>query len=434
MIRNILLPVAALLALGSCTKIVTETEVVVRHNHIHAFVMMSFGCNDLDSYLKKNIREMEGGYIPAGGDEENLLFLYSQGVNADGTPEIPSLVRVCRNHVGDLVRANVMTFSEGDIPNTGENIAKVLSCIRDKYRADSYGLLLSSHGSGWVPPGYLALPERFEGTTTDVWSAGKAMRRGSRRANGPVPYLHREDDGPAVKSIGSTWTDKTHKNAYETDIIELAEAIPFKLDYIIFDACYMGGVEVAYELKDKCRWLCASQTEILGDGMDYSRLVGRLLKYDAPDPEAVCEDFYSLYENQSGQYKSATISMIDCSRLDALAAVCRSVFRSHDVNYDSCDKTSLQQFFRNRYRDKQKWFYDFRSVMVAAGATETELADIDWALEQCVAYRASTEWFMSDFQIKSFSGLSMYMPYPDRNYLNNYYKELSWNKATGLVK
>ncbi len=41
---------------------------------------------------------------------------------------------------------------------------------------------------------------------------------------------------------------------------------------------------------------------------------------------------------------------------------------------------------------------------------------------------------MSDFQIKSFSGLSMYMPYPDRNYLNNYYKELSWNKATGLVK
>lgn len=431
-IRNILLSAVALVLLGSCTKTITETEVIVRHNHVHAFVMMSFGYNDIGSFLKKNIKEMENNYIPDGGDEENLLFLYSHGEGQDGKPEVPSLQRIYRNHAGDLMRANVMTFSEGDIPNTGENISKVLNCIRDRYRADSYGLLVSSHGSGWVPPGYLSLPERFEGTSSDIWSAAQFAKR--RRANAPVPYVPREDDGPAVKSIGTTWTDATHKNIYETDITELAEAIPFKMDYIIFDACYMGGIEVAYELKDKCRWLCASQTEILGDGMDYSRLLTRLLKTDVPAPEAVCTDFYSLYENQTGTYKSATISMIDCSRLDALAAVCRGIFRAHEMNYDSCDRNALQQFFRNRNRDKQKWFYDLRSIIVAVGASETELADLDWALEQCVSYKASTEWFMSDFKINSFSGLSMYMPYPDRNYLNKYYKGLAWNEATGLLR
>ncbi len=430
-----ILAVAALFALGACTKIVTETEVVVRHNHTHAFVMMSFGCNDLDSYLKRNIKEIYAHYIPGNGNEENLFFLYSQGVNSDGSPEIPSFVRVYLNQAGDLVRANVLNFSEGDIPNTGENISMVLNSVREKYPADSYGLLVSSHGSGWVPPGYLSAPDKYEKTSSsNILSAGRARKSGNRPSNAPVPYVRRDGDGPVVKSVGSTWTDETHGKVYETEITELAEAIPFKLDYIIFDACYMGGIEVAYELKDKCRWMCASQAEILGDGMDYSRLLERLLQSGTPDPEAVCDDFYNLYKDQSGQWQSATISMIDCSRLDALAAVCRSVFRAHDVDYDHCDRSVLQQFFRNSYRDKQKWFYDFRSVLAAAGANEDELADIDWALGQCVVYKAATEWFMKDYKINSFSGLSMYLPYSDRTYLNNYYRGLAWNEVTGLVK
>ncbi len=427
-----LLSAAAFIVFGSCTK----TETVVRdRGHVHAFVMMSFGYTQgLGTYLRKNIAEIERNYLPGDADGENLFFLYNHSDDGYGNPGIPTLERICKTGSGEIVRTAVMEFSEGDIPNTGENIAKVLNCIRDKYNADSYGLLLSSHGSGWVPPGYLANPDNFENLSSDIWSSAKVTNREKRRANAPVPYIPTEDDGPVMKSIGSTWTDATKKNVYETDIIELAEAIPFKMEYIIFDACYMGGIEVAYELKDKCRWMCASQTEILGDGMDYSLLLERLLKSDAPDLGAACLDFYSLYEQQSGIYKSATISMIDCSRLDALAAVCRSVFRSHEVTYDSSDKAALQQFFRNSYSAKHKWFYDFRSVMVAAGADETELADIDWALGQCVNFKAATEQFMNDFKIKTFSGLSMYLPYPERDYLNNYYKTLSWNEVTGLIR
>lgn len=430
-IRNILSAMLAAAALFSCTKV--EKEVIIRHKHVHAFVMMSFGFTpQLGPNLKENISVMEKGSVPDGGNDENLLFLYTHNSGRDGKMTAPELVRVYRNHAGDIVRENVMTFSVTDIPNTGENISKVLECIRDRYQADSYGMLISSHGTGWLPSGYMSAPDRYE--AVDIWSSVKKAGRRGRHMNAPVPYIPTDDDGPVVKSIGATWTDDTHAKSYETDIMELADAIPFKMEYIIFDACYMGGAEVAYELKDKCRWLCASQTEILGDGMDYVHLLDRLLKDGRPDPEAVCSDYFKLYDSRTGTYRSATVSMVDCSRIDALAAVCRTIFRNHGIDYDSCNRGALQQFFRNGYSSTQKWFYDLRSIMVAAGADEIELADLDWALEQCVVYKAATEWFMNDFEIKTFCGLSMYLPYPERNYLNSYYKELNWNKTTGLLR
>lgn len=432
-LRSIFPLFAVAAVLFSCTKV--EKEVIIRHKHVHAFIMMSFGFTDgIGPYLKENISVMEKGPVPDGGNDENLLFLYTHNSGRDGKMTAPELVRVYRNHAGDLVRENVMTFSVTDIPNTGENISKVLECIRDRYQADSYGMLISSHGTGWLPSGYMSAPDRYEGLSVDFWSSAKKAGRRGRYMNAPVPYIPTDDDGPVVKSIGATWTDDTHAKSYETDIMELADAIPFTMEYIIFDACYMGGAEVAYELKDKCRWLCASQTEILGDGMDYVHLLDRLLKDGGPDPEAVCSDFFSLYDSQSGSNRSATVSMVDCSRIDVLAAVCRTIFRNHGIDYDSCDRGALQQFFRNRNRNTQKWFYDLRSIMVAAGADEIELADLDWALEQCVVYKAATERFMNDFDIKTFCGLSMYLPYPERNYLNSYYKELAWNKTTGLLR
>ena len=436
-VRNILSLTAllCLLAMLSCTKTITKTEVVIRHNHVHAHIMMTFGAspgnNNIDSFLKSNIREMENNYIPDEGDEENMLFLYSQFLGKDGKTAAPTLTRVYRNKAGDITRVNVMTFSVEDIANTGDNITRVLNCIRDKYHADSYGLIISSHGTGWAPPGYSLDPSKFEQTESSESDIKfEFTARGKKFSSRLSPYKEPED-GPVTKSIGLTSVEG--KLSRETDIRELAAAIPYKMEYIIFDACFMGGVEVAYELKDKCRWLCASQTEILGAGMDYSRMLRHLLQ-SPRDPKAVCEDFYNLYAGKSGWEQSATISMVDCSRLDALAAVCRQIFRAHNISFSECNETKLQKYFRYQ---AHMWFYDLKSVVIAAGADEIEIADLDWALSQCVAYNEATEYFMTGykgFPITCHSGLSMYLPYPERAYLNDYYKTLAWNEATGLIK
>jgi hypothetical protein len=71
--------------------------------------------------------------------------------------------------------------------------------------------------------------------------------------------------------------------------------------------------------------------------------------------------------------------------------------------------------------------------MVNLDATPAELARLDAALDGCVLYAGATPKFF-DLSLDRVCGLSVYLPYADKDKLNTYYKTLSWNKATGLIR
>ncbi len=404
--------------------------------------MMTFGFNNLSSYLAEDVRDLEEGFIPGDGDGENLLFVFSHNTVSGGyaTKTSPTLYRLYRGRSGTVVKEELLKLDEGNVPNTKENISLILNYIKMRYAPVSCGVLMSSHGTGWTPPGYCTSPQSYENSVSSGkggYSGAEERLQNSIDAGCPLSGIVRYspvDSEIPVRSFGATVTDEKGKAAYETDIRELAEGIPYKLDYLIFDACFMGGVEVAYELKDKCRLLCVSQTEILGDGMDYKTMLSHLLGSAGADLLSVSREYFDHYDAQSGVWRSATISLIDCSALTELAAVCREIFSAHDISTETCDSRLLQQYFRSAYRSQHGWFYDLSSIAGAAGADEEELQELDRALEKCIIWQNATPYFMNDFQIRTHCGLSMYLPYPERNYLNNYYKTLAWNEATGLVK
>ena len=105
------------------------------------------------------------------------------------------------------------------------------------------------------------------------------------------------------------------------ELPDFAEAIPMKLDYILFDACLMGGIEVAYELRGKCSLLGFSQTEVLAEGLDYKTLTQHLLQKEKPYPEGVCADYFTQYDIQSGVYLLALQDNRIFTALDADDAV-----------------------------------------------------------------------------------------------------------------
>ena len=103
------------------------------------------------------------------------------------------------------------------------------------------------------------------------------------------------------------------------DIIELAETLsPYHFDFILFDACYMGTIEVAYELKDVCDYIICSPTEILSDGFPYNKIVNKLFSQPL-QVKAVAEDQYSYYNSQKGILKSAAICVVKTDGLDNLS-------------------------------------------------------------------------------------------------------------------
>ena len=60
---------------------------------------------------------------------------------------------------------------------------------------------------------------------------------------------------------------------FQTDVGTLARGIVgagVKMEYILFDDCYMSSVEVAYELKEATRFLIASTSEMMAYGMPYA--------------------------------------------------------------------------------------------------------------------------------------------------------------------
>ena len=79
------------------------------------------------------------------------------------------------------------------------------------------------------------------------------------------------------------------------------------------------------------------------------------------------------------------------------------------------------------------WFYDLESILINAGIDEDELEELQAVLDNSVIYKAHTPMFMSDFDIHTYSGFSMYLPCHGSESLNIFYKTLKWNQDTGLV-
>ena len=397
----------------------------------NVLLLYSAGYNSLTSYLEEDIEDLQQGWLPGQGRNENILLIYSHLPVKPGnyaTPSQPTLTRIYKDKEGQTVRDTLVRYSEDTHSSTAEQLHDVLAYVNRTFPAKSYGMIFSSHATGYLPAGFYTNPNGY------IFNENKGMlhRAGIRRSQ-PVPYIEPEHDPslPAVKSIGQDQVGTAgNYQSYEINLDEFAKAIPMQMEYILFDACLMGGVEVAYELKDKCRLVGFSQTEVLAEGFDYRSLTSHLIGSPEPNPQAVCEDYFNQYIIQSGVYQSATISMIDCSRMGPLASVCKEMFSKYRQQTAELRASSVQRYYRSDYH----WFFDLYDIIARSGASSEELKQLQADLDECVVYKATTPGFMGSFKIITYSGLSMYLPNCGTYELNRYYRTLQWNKDTSLVE
>ena len=364
-------------------------------------LMYSAAFSNLSASIAEDERELREGYIPSAGCNE-VLLIYSHHTTGPGyyTPTNPVLERVYRTSDGKTRRDTITVYPDSDVSSTPEVLHKVLTEVKEKFPAPSYGLIFSSHARGWLPVDYRE-------NDMILFGAGAQHK-----------------DYPPTKWLGIENADGSG-----IDIRDLADAIPMKLDFFAIDACLMGCVEVAYELRDKCRFLMCSPAEILTNGFIYDKMGPRLFHTDTPDILQLCKDYYDFYMAQSGYYRSATITLIDCGRMEPLAGICSEIVSAYGDEIAALERSTVQAYFYNNLH----WFYDMRDIFFKAGVPKAEMDRLDAALSECISYKAATPTFF-DLKLENVCGLSMYLPYPDREELNSYYKTLSWNKAIGLIQ
>lgn len=382
-IRFLFCALAMALTLFSCKKAETEEIVVVKRSKTVLLYMVAN--NNLSYDAENSISRLQNGYIPA---EEGNLLVYKHCAGMD-----PVLLHIKKGEEGTVVADTAYRFPPR-VSATKSALTQALNVTQALFPADSYGLILWSHGTGWIPP------------LASSSSAAQEQRSGS------CPERTFGLDGKV-----------------ELEIRDLAQAIPYKLSFMLMDACFMGGIETAYEVKDSVDYYIGSPAEILTESFPYHKIMQHIFK-STPDYAAVCKEYYDYYNAKSGAERSATVALMDCSKLAEVAEVAKRVFDQYGESIASLDLSLLQPYFRG---SSSKYFYDLKDL-VDAIADASLSAEFAAALERAVPYKASTPYFI-ELPIRSFCGVSTYVPgNPADTKLADYYKQYKWNQATGMIK
>ena len=381
-------------------------------------IIYAAGHNNLSGYIRQNLKDLKFGDIPKQAAKNDKVFIICRLPEGIGyNPTTPTyIINMYRSTNWQATFDTLKTFPSTVI-SSKETLNNTLTFIRDNYPAKSYGLLFSSHMTGWLPKGYYNNPNQY--TSRSLF----------RKTFDEYPEI----EGPHTKSLGGD-TEIKGKNliSYELDLKDFANALPMKFSYILFDACFAGGVEVLYELKDKADMLGVSPAEVLAEGFNYRQIVSHLLKNTGSDPEAVCRDYFENYNSKSGTERSATISLLKTSGAEKLAEVCRHLAEKYKHQLKTVPADSIQRF----YRYNRHWFYDLEDIFIKSRIDKTDSVLLHNTINDCIVYKAATPEFLpgyDGFKIDAFSGLTMYLPNNGSAFLNKKYKELRWNKAAMIV-
>lgn len=325
-----------------------------------------------------------------------------------GIPEPAQLLEVRRNADGECEYVKVREYSRDLYSTDPERISEVIEDVRAMKKADKYGLILWSHGTGVDPATSLHRSTAGQLIVSDGICVTKEI---------PVLYSFGSDRNPA---LGGGYYD-------EINIDELADAIPDGMfDFIWFDACYMAGIETAYELRDKCDILVAYPTEVYTPGMPYDETMTYILR-ESPDLEKAAEVFFNYYaQNPSSSYRTATVAVMNMDAIEKVADYCKAIYAEGELP----PADILQCYSRSSYGP----FYDFGQytrLMNTSSTSGVSDNDFDAAMERFITYKAATERDFRGVAIsqENYSGVSCYrFSERDNSAKGDYYRTLDWYK------
>ena len=387
----------------------------------HALILYSAGFNNLSNALSENIGTLKKGFIPGIHDSKMLFILehHTAGSYSDRTS--PTLTRLYLDEQGKLQEEVILKLFTSTFLTDPNTMKAILSEIDKAYDIQTYGMIFSSHSSGYLPKDYLEHERYYEnGGGSDFSSYGLQSAGRIGTVNEVLGY-------PLTKSLGADFGGP--KELEEMDFIEFCASLPVNFEYILFDSCLMGGIEVAYELKDKCKVIGASPTEVMAKGINYTNITDHIFNGDGYGLTDISREYMEQYRNPDEPYPHATWALVETAGLDALAERCATLFETYRSDIEKIDGNYVQEFF---YLRRRHFHYDFLDILRQV-CNPQEIREVEDLLDRCILFKDATPYFLN-CRIEKFSGLSMMLPSDAGNYLKNYYKNLAWNKATQLVK
>jgi hypothetical protein len=367
----ILLSVLLLAELNGCSKEI-RTDAAPPGRTVLVYMIASNLGNEMDN----NINDMMYSATSKNLNGGNLIVFYSKNQREAELFEI-------KEGAGKIVARHHIRNYEDMSAISPETMRQVIRDVVEMYPDRSYGMILSSHGTSWLPGNSITL-----------------------RAFG-------------------------EENGKRMELRELAEGLPDKqFDFLIFDACSMASVECVYELRNKADHIMASPSETMSYGIPYKTVLPFLFTKNA-NLEKAAESFYLFYKNDFASAPYGNISVIKTSELEELASITGEIVSETDKDIVFSPPFPEWQLL-SYWSNSPTRLYDFADV-ISRLATDEQYIRFYACLNKTVTASFATDYIycsgdLSTVRVDRFSGLSVYPVQSQLLLLNEWYKQLQWYK------
>ena len=362
-----------------------------KHIYDRTVLVYAAADNNLASYLQGDIDEMVEGASNIPKNSRLLVYIDDYSL-----PRIISIELEKGKPISKTVKQYEDEHNSGDT----ETLRLAMEWMIENSPSESYGLALWSHGSSWTP------------------------------AKAPAQRAI------CVDSRAGSWMEIK-------EIADVLEQTTY-LDFILFDACFMQAIEVAYELRKVAGHIISSPAEIPGPGAPYHRLVAPM--FDSPfNAGRIAEEYYLEYEENDifvQGYQSACfgvcLSVVDCSQLESLATCTQETIKKYASTDNNISLSEVQQYYPYTGNTSTPEYYDMNGYMRHLVTDDEDYAIWKAAFDHAVPYRYTTDqWFsdysrgMLDVDTDNYGGISCYVPKAGRTKLNTAFQSTSWYSAAG---
>ena len=415
--------------------------------------------NSLLSDFRRTVEDMQTVVAQRSMKDERIMVFMA-------TSEREAVLFELKKQNGRCFTDTLQRYS--DRPFTSRQwLTSLFSEVMTLAPASRYGMVVGCHGLAWVPVQgqrnarkRLGSQERIdEGDNLykeekideeelykeELYKEERLLEeeRLERKKQGlskdlpqPNDLMHFEVQGPVTtRFIGGTYPETQIET---TDLADAMADAGLHTEYILFDACYMSSVEVAYELKDVTHYLIASPTEVLSYGFPYITMGKHLL--GTPNYKGIVDSFISFYSSYNLPY--GTVAVTDCTQLDALAAIAQQINAAdaEQISAASEGKLNTARSGKNVPNSVQimdgyspTLFYDLGHLMSLKDAGTVLTAAFAEQLEKTVPYKGHTGQYFTALKdapvdIKHYSGLNTSQG--SLNHMADRLSETAWYKAT----
>lgn len=351
--------------------------------------------NTLHSFASVDVEEMMIGMKDVDISSCNLC-LYVDDKSS------PVLYHFTKNGKGEVVKDIIATYEE-QVSTDVAVMSEVVNHVFTSYPAESYGLVYWSHGEDWIP--YPVTSTRWVGQDTGD---------GDKRMN--------------ISALASVLDEIPH------------------LDFLLFDACFMQSVEVAYELRSYTDYFLASPTEIPAPGAPYDKLVPAMFYADG-FAQAIGEAYISTYADNYNEslvigsrnpwkagnvwVAGASISVIKSSELEHLSSVTKQSLPNEVI-----DNVGLRNKIFSYDKRSNPMYYDLVGMMRHLVNDDDVFDTWKSAYDAAIVYWNTTKTNFSDqggvFLMDDTYGVSQFIPGVNLS-TDKAYRFTEWYTSAGFA-